>query len=109
MRRRPRDQRAGPSRGAATFDMGAEDARKLVEFSADLDAEGAAFALSKEIEIARSRDFGWDGRGGCDQGRGGRGGGHGRGGGGGHGRGGGGGGGHGGGGYGAGVMAGGRR
>ena len=79
--------------GNAVFDMGVEDAKKLVGFSADIDAGGAVFSIMKELEIERGRDFGQTygrgGRGGRGGGRYGRGGGgRGRGGGGGRGRGG---------------------
>merc|ERR1739842_293642 len=60
--------------GSAIFDLGVEDAKKLVEFSKDIDAGGAVFSLMKELEIERGRNFGQTyGRGG--RGRGGRGGG----------------------------------
>eukprot|EP00579_Thalassiosira_antarctica_P005142 CAMPEP_0201888666 /NCGR_PEP_ID=MMETSP0902-20130614/28149_1 /ASSEMBLY_ACC=CAM_ASM_000551 /TAXON_ID=420261 /ORGANISM="Thalassiosira antarctica, Strain CCMP982" /LENGTH=898 /DNA_ID=CAMNT_0048418983 /DNA_START=122 /DNA_END=2819 /DNA_ORIENTATION=- len=38
--------------GNAIFDMGFEDAKKLVEFSSDIDAGGAVFQILKEMEIA---------------------------------------------------------
>ena len=58
--------------GSAIFDMGVEDAKRLVEFSKDIDAGGAVFSMMKELEIERGRNFGQSyGRGG----RGGRGGG----------------------------------
>lgn len=42
-----------------------EDAKKLVEFSADIDAGGAVFSILKELEIERGRNFGQSfGRGG---------------------------------------------
>ena len=77
--------------GNAIFDMGVEDAKKLVGFSADIDAGGAVFSIMKELEIERGRNFGQTGgrgggrgRGGYGRGGGGRGrGGYGRGGGGG--------------------------
>jgi ATP-dependent RNA helicase DDX21 len=62
--------------GSAMFDMGVEDAKKLLEFSKDIDAGGAEFSILKEMEINRGRNFGAQGRGG----RGGRGGGRGSGG-----------------------------
>ena len=62
--------------GNAVFDMGVEDAKRLVEFSKDIDAGGAVFSLMKEMEIERGRNFGQTyGRGGGRGGRGGRGGG----------------------------------
>mmetsp|Transcript_6747 Transcript_6747/g.14739 ORF Transcript_6747/g.14739 Transcript_6747/m.14739 type:complete len:212 (+) Transcript_6747:2313-2948(+) len=61
--------------GNAVFDMGVEDAKKLIEFSADIDAGGAVFSIMKEMEIERGRNFGQSfGRGGGRGGRGGRGG-----------------------------------
>eukprot|EP01082_Thalassiosira_pseudonana_P012950 g12155.t1.1.5e17418b g12155 g12155.t1 contig6:1331492-1334159(+) len=61
--------------GNAVFDMGVEDAKRLVEFSQDIDAGGAQFSLMKELEIERGQNFGqsFGGKGG----RGGRGGGRG--------------------------------
>lgn len=44
--------------GTAIFDMGVEDAKRLVEFSASVDAGGARFSLLKELEIERGHDFG---------------------------------------------------
>jgi len=85
--------------GNAIFDMGVEDAKNLVEFSADIDAGGAVFSIMKELEIERGSNFGQSygrgggGRGGRGRGRGGGGSygrGRGRGGGGSYGRGGGG-------------------
>merc|ERR1712038_342615 len=66
---------ANPSTGIAVFDMGVEDAKKLIEFSKDLNAGGAEFRILRELELERGRNFGRDmrGRGG------GRGGGYGRG------------------------------
>jgi hypothetical protein len=43
---------------SAIFDMGIEDAKKLVEFSKDLDAGGAKFSLLKELEVQRGSNFG---------------------------------------------------
>mmetsp|Transcript_14706 Transcript_14706/g.28082 ORF Transcript_14706/g.28082 Transcript_14706/m.28082 type:complete len:914 (+) Transcript_14706:164-2905(+) len=61
--------------GNAVFDMGVEDAKKLIAFSADIDAGGAVFSIMKEMEIERGRNFGQSfGRGGGRGGRGGRGG-----------------------------------
>lgn len=65
--------------GTAIFDMSVEDAKKLVDFSADIDAGGATFSLLKEVEIERGRHFGRDfnrrggggGRGGWNNNRGG--------------------------------------
>eukprot|EP00571_Detonula_confervacea_P011516 CAMPEP_0172306568 /NCGR_PEP_ID=MMETSP1058-20130122/7616_1 /TAXON_ID=83371 /ORGANISM="Detonula confervacea, Strain CCMP 353" /LENGTH=876 /DNA_ID=CAMNT_0013018497 /DNA_START=120 /DNA_END=2750 /DNA_ORIENTATION=+ len=66
--------------GNAIFDMGTEDAKNLIDFSADIDAGGAVFSIMKELEIERGSNFGQSyGRGGG--GRGGRGGSYGRGGG----------------------------
>lgn len=56
--------------GSALFDMSIEDARKLVEFSKDVDAGGSVFSLLKEMEIERDRFFGQNdrnGRGGGDR------------------------------------------
>eukprot|EP00577_Skeletonema_sp_RCC1716_P010299 CAMPEP_0113399678 /NCGR_PEP_ID=MMETSP0013_2-20120614/15682_1 /TAXON_ID=2843 ORGANISM="Skeletonema costatum, Strain 1716" /NCGR_SAMPLE_ID=MMETSP0013_2 /ASSEMBLY_ACC=CAM_ASM_000158 /LENGTH=858 /DNA_ID=CAMNT_0000284625 /DNA_START=84 /DNA_END=2661 /DNA_ORIENTATION=+ /assembly_acc=CAM_ASM_000158 len=51
--------------GNAIFDMGVEDAKRLIEFSKDIDAGGAAFSIMKELEIERGRNFGQSyGRGG---------------------------------------------
>lgn len=64
--------------GSAFFDMTVEDAKKLVEFSKDVDAGGSVFSLLKEMEIARDRYFGTgdrNGRGGGGGDRFGRGGG----------------------------------
>jgi ATP-dependent RNA helicase DDX21 len=44
--------------GSAVFDMGVEDAKRLVEFSKDNDAGGAVFSILKELEIERGRNFG---------------------------------------------------
>jgi ATP-dependent RNA helicase DDX21 len=44
--------------GSAIFDMSVEDAKKLVQFSAGIDAGGAGFTLLKELEIERDRHFG---------------------------------------------------
>ena len=63
--------------GDAMFDMGVEDAKKLIEFSADIDAGGVEFEIMKKMKIERGRNFGqWWGRGGGrgGQGREGRGG-----------------------------------
>ncbi|KAL3817606.1 hypothetical protein ACHAXA_006495 [Cyclostephanos tholiformis] len=72
--------------GNAVFDMGVEDAKRLIKFSQDIDAGGAVFSIMKELEIERGRYFGESpgGRGGRGGGRGGYGrggGGYGRGGG----------------------------
>jgi superfamily II DNA/RNA helicase len=52
--------------GAAIFDMSVEDAKKLVEFSKDVDAGGNEFKLLKELEVERDQNFGrsFGGRGG---------------------------------------------
>lgn len=58
--------------GNAIFDMGVEDAKRLVKFSQDIDAGGAQFAIMKELEIERGRNFGQSlDRGGRGGGRGG--------------------------------------
>jgi ATP-dependent RNA helicase DDX21 len=44
--------------GTAVFDMSIQDAKALVEFSKDIEAGGAVFALLKELEVERGRDFG---------------------------------------------------
>lgn len=49
---------SNPETGTAVFDMGVEDAKKLVDFSKDIEAGGAAFKLLKEMEIERGRNFG---------------------------------------------------
>lgn len=61
---------ANPETGVAIFDMGVEDAKKLVEFSKTVDAGGAEFTILDEISIERGHNFGRS-----NQGRGGRGGG----------------------------------
>ena len=61
-----------PANGLAYFDMGVEDAKKLLEFSKDIDAGGAEFTILKELEIERDNNFGR-----MDRNRGGRGGGRG--------------------------------
>lgn len=43
---------------SAIFDMSIEDAKKLVEFSKEMDARGAEFSLLKELEVERDRNFG---------------------------------------------------
>ncbi|KAL7554338.1 hypothetical protein ACHAWF_018196 [Thalassiosira exigua] len=78
---------ANQETGNAVFDMGVEDAKKLVEFSQDIEAGGAVFSIMKELEIERGRNFGQNferrgggggrGRGGYGRGRGGGGGGYG--------------------------------
>ncbi|KAL3774193.1 hypothetical protein ACHAW5_000171 [Stephanodiscus triporus] len=59
--------------GNAVFDMGVEDAKRLIKFSQDIDAGGAVFSIMKELEIERGRFFGesFGGRGGRGGGRGG--------------------------------------
>jgi ATP-dependent RNA helicase DDX21 len=47
-----------PDTGSVFFDMSIEEAKKLVEFSKDVDAGGAQFSLVKEMEIERDRFFG---------------------------------------------------
>lgn len=60
--------------GSAIFDMGVEDAKKLIDFSKDIEAGGASFKVLKEMEIERGRNFGrsFDRRGGGGRGGGGR-------------------------------------
>jgi len=57
--------------GVAAFDMGVEDAKKLIAFSKEVSAGGAVFKVLQEIEINRGRNFG-QGRGGRGRGGGGR-------------------------------------
>lgn len=72
--------KAAPQTGVAVFDLGVEDAKKLIEFAKDVDAGGAEFKILKELELERDRNFGRmsGGRGGRGRGgyggRGGRGG-----------------------------------
>jgi len=68
--------------GICIFDMGIDDANKLVEFCKTVEAGGAEIKILDELEIERGRDFGRQGgRGGGRGGRGGYGrGGYGRGG-----------------------------
>jgi hypothetical protein len=47
---------------AAIFDMSSQDAKKLVEFSKDVDAGGAKFSLLKELAVERGRNFGSGGK-----------------------------------------------
>jgi ATP-dependent RNA helicase DDX21 len=56
--------------GICIFDMGVDDANKLVEFSKTVEAGGADIKILDELKIERGRDFGRGGGGG----RGGRGG-----------------------------------
>jgi hypothetical protein len=65
--------KANPKTGAAVFDLGVEDAKKLVEFSKDIDAGGAQFKILHELELDRDSSFGVLNREGSG-GRGGRGG-----------------------------------
>jgi len=57
---------SNPETGTAIFDMGVEDAKKLINFSKDVEAGGAAFTILKEMEIERGSNFGktFDRRGG---------------------------------------------
>ena len=57
---------SNPETGTAVFDMGVEDAKKLVDFSKDIEAGGAVFTILKEMEIERGHNFGksFDRRGG---------------------------------------------
>lgn len=78
---------AAPQTGIAVFDLGVEDAKKLIAFAKDVDAGGAEFKILKELELERGRNFGrmsggrgggrgrggYGGRGGGRGGRGGRG------------------------------------
>jgi len=57
-----------PVTGSAFFDMSIAEAKKLVEFSKDVDAGGSEFSLLKEMEIERDRYFGSGGRGGPGRG-----------------------------------------
>lgn len=75
--------------GTAIFDLGVEDAHRLIKFCAqeDVDTQGAMFQLVEELEVNRDRNFGQSyggrgggGRGGGRGGYGGRGGDRGRGG-----------------------------
>jgi len=50
--------------GICIFDMGVEDAKKLVEFCTTVEAGGADIKILDELEIERGRDFGRGGRGG---------------------------------------------
>jgi len=63
--------------GVCIFDMGVDDAKKLVDFSKTVEAGGAEIKILDELEIERGRNFGQGGRGGGRGGRGGRGGGRG--------------------------------
>ena len=47
-----------PESGSAVFDMAVDDARRLVDFSMDVDVGGATFALLQELEVLRGRHFG---------------------------------------------------
>lgn len=49
---------ANPESGVALFDLGVEDAKKLIEFSKDIDAGGAEFSILETMEIERGRNFG---------------------------------------------------
>jgi ATP-dependent RNA helicase DDX21 len=42
----------------AIFDMSLEDAKKLVEFSKEVDAGGNSFSILKEMEVERGNNFG---------------------------------------------------
>lgn len=72
--------KATPQTGIAVFDLGVEDAKKLIEFAKGIDAGGAEFKILKELELERDQNFGRmnGGRGGRGRGgyggRGGRGG-----------------------------------
>lgn len=60
--------------GICIFDMGVDDAKKLVEFSKTVEAGGADIQILDELEIERGSNFGRQGgRGGGRGGRGGRG------------------------------------
>lgn len=58
--------------GICIFDMGVDDAKKLVDFCKTVEAGGADIKILDELEIERGRDFGRQGRGGGRGGRGGR-------------------------------------
>jgi len=47
-----------PETGVAIFDMDVEDAKRLVEFSKEVNAGGAVFSILKELEVERGRNFG---------------------------------------------------
>ena len=47
-----------PGSPTALFDMGVEDAKKLVEFSKNVDTEGSVFKIIHEMEIERDHNFG---------------------------------------------------
>lgn len=49
---------ANAETGVAIFDLGVEDAKRLVEFSKNIDAGGATFSILEELEIERDRNFG---------------------------------------------------
>lgn len=49
---------SNPESGVAFFDMGVEDAKRLVEFSKNIEAGGAVFSILENIEIERDRNFG---------------------------------------------------
>ena len=49
------NQESGTS---AVFDMGVEDAKKLMKLAENIDAGGAVFSIMKELEIERGRFFG---------------------------------------------------
>lgn len=53
-----------PETGSAFFDMSIGEAKKLVNFSQDVDAGGSEFSLVHEMEIERGRFFGNERRGG---------------------------------------------
>merc|ERR1712127_269124 len=44
--------------GSAMFDMTVDDAKKLVEYSGNIDTGGAVFKILEEIGISRGRNFG---------------------------------------------------
>lgn len=48
--------------GTAVFDMSVEDAKRLVEFSKDIDAGGASFTILKQMDVERGRNFGMPSR-----------------------------------------------
>jgi len=66
--------KANAQTGVAVFDMGVEDAKKLIEFGKNVDAGGSRFEILRELELERDQNFGRferGGRGGRGRGRGG--------------------------------------
>jgi len=50
--------KANPAAGVAVFDLGVDDAKKLIQFAKDVDAGGAEFKILQELELARDQNFG---------------------------------------------------